>query len=183
MSSTWIQQAYIEAFRFAAKAHGEIRQRVPGTDLPYICHVSLVAMEVMAALAAEPHRDRDLAVQCALLHDTLEDTRTTHANLLERFGRPVADGVAALSKKKDLDDKQAQMQESLDRIRQQPEAVWMVKLADRITNLAPPPAFWKPAKIAAYRGEASIILNALGTASPFLAERLQRRIDVYPNAT
>jgi (p)ppGpp synthase/HD superfamily hydrolase len=56
------------------------------------------------------------------------------------------------------------MADSLRRIRVQPHDVWAVKLADRITNLAPPPAFWTAAKIAGYRAEAIMIADALGEA-------------------
>ena len=41
----------------------------------------MVSMEVMAALDEEPKADGDLAVQCALLHDTLEDTDITYDTL------------------------------------------------------------------------------------------------------
>ena len=94
--SSWDRDLYIKAFRFAAERHNN--QRFPGTDLPYIMHVSFVAMEVIAMLAAESGGDGDLAVQCALLHDTLEDTDTEYQDLVDNFGRSVADGVHALTK-------------------------------------------------------------------------------------
>jgi (p)ppGpp synthase/HD superfamily hydrolase len=51
----------------------EKHQLVPGTRIPYLMHFSLVAMELIAALAIESSLDGNLSVQCALLHDTLED--------------------------------------------------------------------------------------------------------------
>ena len=39
----------------------------------------------------------DLAVQCALLHDTIEDTDVTYDDVKRQFGTDVADGVMALS--------------------------------------------------------------------------------------
>jgi len=42
-------------------------QKVPGSDLPYVVHVAMVAMEVINALQAEEGTDGNLAVQCALL--------------------------------------------------------------------------------------------------------------------
>ena len=47
--------------------------------MPDILHIGLVAMEVMATSAKEFGLDGDLAVVCALLHDTLEDTDTTYS--------------------------------------------------------------------------------------------------------
>jgi (p)ppGpp synthase/HD superfamily hydrolase len=117
-----------------------------------------------------------LAVQCALLHDVIEDTEVTYQHVVDTFGSAVADGVLALSKDKNL-EKMAQMEDSLRRIRQQPLEVWMVKLADRITNLQLPfPSYWDKEKIATYRREAITIHKALKDASPYLAHRLQMMI-------
>jgi (p)ppGpp synthase/HD superfamily hydrolase len=55
----------------------------------------------------------------------------------------------------------------------------MVKLADRITNLAPPPSSWTREKCARYRDEAILIADALGAASPALDARLRARIASY----
>jgi len=186
--SPWSQDAYIAAWRFAAEAHwsDSHRQCVPGTDLPYLLHVGMVAMEVIAALAREAGVDGDLAVQCALLHDTLEDTATEYDELVAAFGPAVADGVRALTKDPAIgadlpkpQRKARQMADSLERIRQQPKAVWMVKLADRITNLQPPPAHWSPEKVDAYRAEARTIHTALSGASPLLEARLAEKIAGY----
>jgi (p)ppGpp synthase/HD superfamily hydrolase len=141
---------YLEALHFAARAHGE--QKTLG-GLPYVVHLSCVAMELTCALRAEPGRDEPLALMCALLHDVVEDTPTR----LE----------------------QKQMPDSLDRILQQPPEVAMVKLADRITNTASPPLQWTAERVATYRTEAQEIHDALGAASPFLAERLRARIARY----
>lgn len=174
----WSPEHYLAAWNYAAAMHGE--QKVPGTSLPYLAHVGGVAMEVMSALAQGGHVDNpDLAVQCALLHDVIEDTPATYADVSECFGVAVADGVLALTKDTALPSKIEQMADSLARIRRQPTEVWMVKLADRITNLQPPPAHWDDAKIAAYRAEAQTILDALGSADGWLAARLQGKIASY----
>lgn len=189
MGSDWSPDVYIKAYRYAAAAHwnSDTQQLVSGTDIPYLMHFSMVAMEVIAALGKEPDLDGNLAVQCALLHDTIEDTDTTYDQLIEEFGLAIADGVQALSKDKavgadlpKLQRKERQMADSLERVRQQPKEVWMVKMADRITNLQPPPKHWKPEKISRYREEACQIHQALKDASPYLAGRLQEKIDRYP---
>jgi (p)ppGpp synthase/HD superfamily hydrolase len=172
----WTQDTYLAAYHFAARAHqGQI---YPGTELPYILHLAFVSMEVIAALRDEPDHDGDLAVQCALLHDVIEDTRVGYAEIEASFGHAVADGVLALSKDLTL-PKDAQMADSLRRIRLQPPEVWMVKLADRICNLQPPPAYWTPVKVARYREEAEQIHAALAEASPALARRLRLKIAGY----
>jgi (p)ppGpp synthase/HD superfamily hydrolase len=176
MPIPWSQELYLRAYRFAAQAH--LGQTVPGTQVSYIMHLSFVSMEVIAALAEHPERDGNLAVQCALLHDVVEDTPVTYAQVEAEFGQPVARGVLALTKDSAL-DKPLQMPDSLRRIRQQPYEVWMVKLADRISNLAPPPHYWTKDKIAWYREEALEIHAALHPASDLLARRLLDKIEAY----
>ncbi|MEM9266100.1 MAG: HD domain-containing protein [Cyanobacteria bacterium P01_F01_bin.13] len=173
----WTPDRYTQAWNFAADAHRG--QRVPGTERPYINHLGNVAMEVMRAIAVTPTVQRpDLAVQCALLHDTIEDTAVTYEMVVAEFGPEVAAGVLALSKDLAL-PKAEQMADSLQRIRQQSGEVWMVKLADRISNLQPPPRHWNQEKIQRYKAEAEMILEALGEANDWLAGRLAKKIVTY----
>jgi (p)ppGpp synthase/HD superfamily hydrolase len=172
----WSQESYIKAYRFAASAH--LGQKVPGTEISYIMHLSFVCMEVIAALNAEQERDGNLAIQCALLHDTIEDTNTTFEQIQTEFGEAVANGVLALTKDNSL-EKSLQMPNSLQRIHVQPPEISMVKLADRITNLQAPPHYWKEDKIVRYRAEAISIYEALKNASPSLATRLALKIENY----
>ncbi len=83
-----------------------------------------------------------------------------------------------LSKNKLL-PKGAQLDDSLARIRDCPKEVWVVKLADRITNLQPPPAHWDGTKRRKYQAEARRIHEALGGAHRVLGERLGQRIEGY----
>jgi (p)ppGpp synthase/HD superfamily hydrolase len=174
---TFSADRYVAALRFAATKHEG--QRMTGSGLPYLVHVVAVAGEVLCVLPREPALDPDLAVGCALLHDTLEDTATTYSELVAMFGAPIADGVRALSKLDDSIPKAERMADSLRRIRLQPREVWVVKLADRITNLAPPPAGWSNDKRRAYRDEAIEIAGALAGASPALEARIRERIAAY----
>lgn len=102
---SWCLEKYIRAYHFAAKAH---RGKVyPGTGLPYLMHLSFVSMEIIAALAIKEAAHPDLAVQCALLHDVLEDTEFSKQKLDEEFGTDVADGVKALTKNKKNEESKA----------------------------------------------------------------------------
>jgi (p)ppGpp synthase/HD superfamily hydrolase len=172
----WSQEKYIRAYRFAAKAHRG--QLFPGTGLSYLMHLSFVSMEIIAAMAVEEAAHPDLAVQCALLHDVLEDTKIGYQKIEEVFGKEVADGVCALTKKKEIGESQ-QLPESLERILKQPHEVWMVKLADRISNLQPPPFDWTQEKIKAYWESSKEIYAALKDASTYLGERLLKQIEIY----
>lgn len=176
MGRNWSQDKYVCAWRFAASYHND--QKFPGTDWPYIVHISMVCMEVFAAVAEEPDTDGDLAVQCALLHDTLEDTAATYEVLRKEFGQAVADGVLALTKNAEL-AKELRMRDSLSRILRQPKEIGMVKLADRITNMQPPPEHWTSEKRSDYLEQAREIFSALKGASPCLSRRLSDKMKAY----
>lgn len=126
----------------------------------------------------EPEFDGNFVVQCALLHDVVEDTCVTFEQIRSKFGEIVAQGVTALSKNSNL-DKSLQMADCLRRIQQQPREVWIVKLADRIINLQPPPKDWTKSKRINYQKEAIEIHKTLGSASEFLATRLLAKIRAY----
>ncbi|MGD1871431.1 MAG: HD domain-containing protein [Mastigocoleus sp.] len=174
--NSWSQENYVKAYKFAAQAHQG--QKYPGTDISYIMHLSFVSMEIMAALGAETDCNGDLAIQCAILHDTIEDTSITFEEIKTEFGVSVANGVLALTKDSAL-ERSVQMSDSLRRIKEQPAEIWMVKLADRISNLQTPPLYWNNQKISRYREEAIAIYDALKDASPFLASRLASKIANY----
>jgi (p)ppGpp synthase/HD superfamily hydrolase len=179
--STWSPDVFAKAWRFASLNHAGQTYAGPeeGVLFEYLRHVGSVAIELIWALPTAPDTDADLAIQCAVLHDVIEDTSATYELVLSHFGQAVADGVMALSKDETLPTKMEQMEDSLQRICMQPKEVWMVKMADRIANLDPPPFHWNSDKIAAYRQEAITIYDALHTANAALANRLQERIKQY----
>ncbi|MCU0449385.1 MAG: HD domain-containing protein [Bernardetiaceae bacterium] len=130
MSAPWSLERYHQAFTLAAHAHAD--QRIADSEVPYIVHVAEVANETLAALlAAPPGLDWDLALACALLHDTIEDTKVTYAEVAAAFGERVAQGVLALTKNFEL-PKADQMADSLQRILAQGPEVRLVKMADRV---------------------------------------------------
>ncbi|ADB36468.1 HD domain-containing protein [Spirosoma linguale] len=173
-----IQSTYQETIKFAARKHGETSQIIPGTNLPYVVHLSNVAMEIL--MAAQETKDFDLkyAIQVALLHDTLEDTNTTFEELQEIFSSEVAQAVQALTKNKNV-PKEERMLDSLTRIKKLSKEVWAVKLADRITNLQAPPAHWSSEKIQAYQTQALQIAQELKGGNSYLENRLARKINEY----
>ncbi|MBN1301187.1 MAG: hypothetical protein JW995_08205 [Melioribacteraceae bacterium] len=52
-------------------------------------------------------------------------------------------------------------------------------MADRITNLQPPPPHWNEDKIEKYKAEAELILEQLKDGSGYLACRLAQIISEY----
>ena len=174
-----IQTVYQETIKYAAEKHGEINQKIPGTDITYVVHLSNVAMEILIASFHSENFNLYFAIQVALLHDILEDTKTSFHDLQNKFGNQVSSAVQALTKNDYLKDKSHKMEDSLQRIKLQPKEVWSVKLADRITNLQTPPKHWSEEKIKAYCFEAEQILLGLKNANPFLEKRLELKIVEY----
>ncbi|MGB5024940.1 MAG: HD domain-containing protein [Saprospiraceae bacterium] len=174
------QSLYQEAIIFATTKHLEKYQNVPGTNLPYVVHLSNVAMEILIAASDSDNFNLGFALQVALLHDVIEDTSTKIEELENKFGVDIAKAVSALTKNNDLPiDKQ--MQDSLTRIKYLQSEVWAVKLADRITNLQPPPQNWDIQKKIKYQNEAKTILSELKDGNKFLAKRLEAKIIEYGN--
>src|SRR6478736_10259275 len=93
-----IQSIYQEAIKFAASKHEEKKQTIPGTNLPYVVHLSNVAMEILLASQGSSNFKLDFAIKLALLHDTIEDTLATFEEISQQFGLDVAQGVSALTK-------------------------------------------------------------------------------------
>lgn len=120
-----------EAYAFAAAAHAG-QKRYSGEA--YITHPLAVA-----GALAEWQMDVQ-AVIAALLHDVMEDTSVTKAQIAERFGRHVAELVDGLSKL-DKIEFQSHQEAQAENFRKMLMAmardlrVVLIKLADRLHNL------------------------------------------------
>jgi (p)ppGpp synthase/HD superfamily hydrolase len=172
----WDQEKYQRAIAFAGFAHK--KQLVPGKKYNYVVHISNVAAEIARVICAENIGDEDLAIQCALLHDVIEDTDTKTEEIRNEFGEEILNGVLALTKNKKL-RKEDRMMDSLKRIKKIGKEIACVKMADRITNLQPPPDYWKKDKIREYMAEAILIYNELNMYSKLLGDRLKEKIKEY----
>ena len=172
------QTLYQKAIAFATYKHLEKNQYITGTILPYMVHLSNVAMEIFMTALNTENFNLGFAVQVALLHDIIEDTNATHDELKDNFGIDIANAVLALSKNKDL-PKEQQTLDSIIRIKKLPEEVWAVKLADQITNLQPPSLKWSNEKRIKYRQEASLIFNELRYGNGYISKRLKDKIEEY----
>ncbi len=173
----WNPDIYQETMNFAAQAHGF--QPMPGRETSYLHHVACVTMETLAAYFYKQNFDINFAMQCALLHDVIEDTKVTYQEIEKTFGKKIADGVLALSKNPDL-EKSVQMTDSLQRIKLQPIEVWNVKLADRISNLQKPNLLWNSERRKQYLSEAQFIFDTLKGANEYLEKRLIEKMAIYP---
>ena len=133
-------RSFIDAVAFAAEKHRDQRRKDHRSS-PYINHPIALAH----VLAFEANVTDPVVLIAAVLHDTIEDTGTTVAELAERFGAEVAEIVNEVTDDKSLPKerrKQAQIQHAPHlscRAR-------LVKLADKICNLRDvahnPPKDW-----------------------------------------
>ena len=87
----------LKAIAFAADKHRHQRRKDAEAS-PYINH----PIEVATVLAVEGQVDDDTTLVAAALHDTVEDTETTFAELEELFGREVTDLVREVTDDKSL---------------------------------------------------------------------------------
>lgn len=170
----------MSALRFAAEAHQG--QTMSGSNLPYLVHVVAVGYEVMAILNSSGEQDRQLhptrTIQVALLHDTVEDTNATLAQISTRFDPAVARAVDALTKRKEL-PKAERMSDSLTRVlADSPEAA-VVKMADRVVNLASIPPKWSAKKARSYLAEGRLIYDRLWGVNWTAGKRLAAVIERY----
>ena len=119
------------AYVYAMKAHGE-QKRASGD--PYFSH----PLEV-AAILTDLKLD-DATIAAALLHDTIEDTAATRAEIDQLFGKDIGALVEGLTKLKKLDlvTKEAKQAENLRKLLlaiADDVRVLLVKLADRLHNM------------------------------------------------
>jgi GTP diphosphokinase / guanosine-3',5'-bis(diphosphate) 3'-diphosphatase len=130
----------LQAMAFAAEKHRDQRRKDAAAS-PYINH----PISVATVLAVEGDVSDEEALLAAVLHDTVEDTKTTVDELQRHFGRRVADLVLELTDDKTLPKahrKQLQIEHAAQ------GSVWakQLKIADKICNVRDitncPPADW-----------------------------------------
>ncbi|MEO8409398.1 MAG: bifunctional (p)ppGpp synthetase/guanosine-3',5'-bis(diphosphate) 3'-pyrophosphohydrolase [Propionivibrio sp.] len=121
----------LEAYRFSDQAH---RGQTRLSGEPYITHPLAVA-----GALAEWRMDGQ-AIAAALLHDVMEDTAVTKAEIAARFGKQVADLVDGLSKLEKIEfqsfqDAQAENFRKMLMAMARDLRIVLIKLADRRHNL------------------------------------------------
>jgi guanosine-3',5'-bis(diphosphate) 3'-pyrophosphohydrolase len=156
----------LRALAFAAHKHrGQRRKDVEAS--PYINHPIALA----SVLCNEAHVT-DIDVICgALLHDTVEDTETTGAELVAEFGADIAAIVMDVTDDKTLGkaERKERQVEHAAHIRDEAK---LVKLADKISNLRDmnqaPPAGWDLQRKREYFDWAKRVIDKLRGVHPGL---------------
>ncbi len=124
-------ESIMDAYEFGAEAHkGQTRQ----SGEPYISHPVAVAQE-LADMRLDPQ-----AIEAAILHDVVEDTSASIADIEARFGPDVASLVDGVSKLDQIEfrsraEAQAESFRKMMLAMIEDIRVILVKLADRLHNM------------------------------------------------
>lgn len=149
----------LDAAMFAAERHSTQRRKDAAAS-PYINHPL-----ALARLLASVGQVEDVDVlRAALLHDTVEDTDTSEAELRVRFGDAVADIVMEVTDDKTL-PKQRRKELQVEHAPHKSRGAALVKLADKTCNLrdiaSSPPANWSMSRRQDYFDWAKQVVDGL----------------------
>lgn len=156
----------IHAIDFAAKKHRN--QKRKGADgEPYINH----QLEVLNLLTSVGKvEDYDILI-AAVLHDTIEDTKTTKEEITELFGAKVCKMVLELTDDKSL-PKATRKQLQIEHAPHISAGAKQIKLCDKISNIRDvtenPPHDWSPKRKIEYVSWGEKVVAGLRGANPNL---------------
>ncbi len=156
----------IRALSFAAARHRDQRRKDPAAS-PYINHpIALADVLVNEAGVRDPE-----VIAAAILHDTLEDTATTPAEIEAAFGPRIRAIVEQVSDDKRL-SAEARKRAQVEHAAEASDQAKLVKLADKICNLrdvrTAPPVGWTNARRQAYLDWGKAVVDRLRGVHPVL---------------
>ena len=156
----------VKAAAFASVKHSKQRRKDADAS-PYINHPIALA----DVLANEGGVDDERALVSAILHDTIEDTETTEAELARLFGPEIAGIVMEVTDDKSL-EKAERKRLQIAHAATISAPAKLVKLADKICNLRDvadaPPAGWDLARRREYFDWAKAVVDGLRGVHPVL---------------
>jgi GTP diphosphokinase / guanosine-3',5'-bis(diphosphate) 3'-diphosphatase len=160
--------AILEAAIFAACKH-QGHDRKDEHASPYITHPLSVAREIYATGKV----DHQPILVAAILHDTLEDTKTTQDELRQHFGEDVLSIVLELTDDKSL-VKERRKQLQVIHAPMLSYAARIIKLADKLVNcrdiLHSPPTDWTLVRRQEYiQWAVDVLAQVRGTNAPLEA--------------
>ncbi|MFO1349630.1 MAG: HD domain-containing protein [Gammaproteobacteria bacterium] len=165
----------LKAFQFAALKHRDQRRKDHEAS-PYINHPIAVALILVETGAV---RDPDV-LSAAILHDTLEDTQTTAAELEAAFGPAVRRLVEEVTDDKTLPKAERKRCQIEHASALSPGAA-LVKLGDKIANVHDvqhaPPSAWSLERRREYLEWAEAVVRNLPKVNTALEERFALLIE------
>ena len=168
----------LKALAFSAARHRDQRRKDAGAS-PYINHP--IALADVLVNEGQVHEVNVLAA--ALLHDTLEDTETSPAEIEASFGSAILAVVLEVTDDKDLDKAERKHLQIAHAAHLSREAK-LVKLADKICNLRDvaetPPAQWSHERKREYFDWAKQVIDPLRGVHPVLEAVFDRACEKRP---
>ncbi len=154
-----------EAYDYAARMHSG-QTRKGAAQEPYVNHV----IDVAARVARSPAADETLILG-ALLHDIVEDTAGTAAEIATRFGPDVAALVLEVTDDKSLPKAERKRRQEATAALKSDHAR-RIKLADKASNLTAladsPPVHWNAARRVEYVAWAERVIGGCRGIDPVL---------------
>lgn len=152
----------LEAAAFAADKHRRQRRKDAEAS-PYINH----PLDVARLLALEANVQDEPTLVAALLHDTVEDTKTSFEEIEESFGQTVRGIVKEVTDEKSL-PKAERKEMQVAHAPHVSAAAKQLKMADKICNIRDildhPPADWSRARKAKSTWTGLSVLSAVAAA-------------------
>lgn len=142
-----------KAFAYAQQAH-DGQTRADGT--PYFNHPHRVAQSVERF---KKSKNLDALISAAYLHDTIEDTDTTHEDLEKMFGGLVASLVQELTSDKDQVKQHGKTEYLQQKMAGMTSYALVIKLADRLDNVQDIATAKSPSWRRKYKRETENILS------------------------
>ncbi len=164
----------LSAASFAAERHQ--KQRRKGVDaVPYINH----PLGVASVLARDAGVDDPVTLAAALLHDTIEDTGTTAAEIAALFGDEVAAIVLEVTDDKSLPSS-VRKRKQIEHASTISTRAKLVKLADKLCNVRDlrrsPPTDWPAERVNGYFDWAKKVVDQMRGVSPALDDLLDEEL-------
>jgi guanosine-3',5'-bis(diphosphate) 3'-pyrophosphohydrolase len=159
-------QDFLRAAAFAARKH-RLQKRKDADASPYINH----PIEVAAILAHDGEVTDPVTLVAAVLHDTLEDTKTTPEELATTFSPAIRDLVQELTDDERLPKGERKARQVAGAPHLSARAK-LIRIADKIANVRDvthhPPAHWDLARRQAYLDWTEQVVAGCRGANPRL---------------
>lgn len=170
----------LQALHFAADKHRHQRRKDAPAS-PYINHPIAVA-ETLSAVGGV---NDAVTLVAGILHDTIEDTETTGAELEARFSREIRAVVEEVTDDKSLPPA-LRKQQQIEQARHHSPRAQLVKLADKICNVRDlrdaPPDGWSTERKRKYLAWAQAVVNEVrgsNAAMEAYFDRLYSEVDAH----
>lgn len=115
------------AWRYAKEKHGNQKRKFTGE--PYIVHPEAVFRLLTQVTEDVP------VLAAALLHDVVEDTNVTYADIKQKFTEKIADLVLELTNDQDRIRILGKADYMAQKLNTMSDRAFMIKLADRLDNV------------------------------------------------